>query len=236
MEKLVYVIWKSPEDSVESFKEEILGPTATELKEFGARGLSVNLTDELAAYAQGIRITRMQEPMAGTISIWLDTALDRKPVEEVIARATARLAGYLVLESVPIVNTTQIVPPVERTPGITTVAFLQKQEGMTYEAWREQWQDHHTQVAIETQSTFLYIQNVVVRPLTQDAPPWTAIVEEGFPAEAATDQMVFFNAGGSQEKLVENQQRMMDSCAKFIDFDTIETHPMSTYVLKAVDY
>ncbi len=232
MEKLVYVIWKRPEDSVASFKEEILGRTAAALMELGAQGLSVNLADELAAYAQGIRITRLLEPMAGTISIWLDTALDRGPVEEVIARVTARLAGYLVLESVPIVNTTQVAPTGERTPGITTVAFLQKPEAMAYEAWREQWQGQHTQVAIETQSTFLYVQNVVVRSLTSDTPPWTAIVEEGFPVEAATDQMVFFKAGGAPDKLAENQQRMMDSCTKFIDFDTIETHPMSTYVLK----
>ena len=232
MEKLVYVIWKNPQDSVESFKENILGRTAAALMDLGVRGLSVNLADELAAYAQGLGITRMQEPMAGTISIWLDTALNRQPIEEMIARAAARLAGYLVLESAPVVNTTQLVPPGERTPGITTVAFLQKPEGMDYEAWREQWQGHHTQVAIETQSTFFYIQNVVVRPLTREAPPWTAIVEEGFPAEAATDQMVFFNAGGSQEKLAEHQKRMMDSCARFIDFDTLETRPMSTYVCK----
>ena len=231
MEKLVYVIWKRPEDSLERFKEEILGRTARALMELGAQGLSVNLADELSAYAQERQITCMEEPVAGTISVWLNTVLDRKPIEEVIAGITARFAGYLVLESVPIVNTTEVVPKGERTPGITTVAFLQIPEGMAYETWREQWQGHHTQVAIETQSTFLYIQNVIVRPLTQDAPPWKAIVEEGFPAEAATDQMVFFNAGGSQEKLAENQQRMLDSCAKFIDFDTLESHPMSTYVL-----
>jgi hypothetical protein len=174
----------------------------------------------------------MQEPMVGTISIWLDTALSRPPVEEVIACATERSAGYLVLESVPVVNTTEVVPLGERTPGITTVAFLQKPEGMTYEAWREQWQGYHTKVATETQSTFLYIQNVVVRPLTEGAPPWTAIVEEGFPAEAATDPMVFYDAKGSREKLAENQRRMMESCAKFIDFETLESLPMSSYVLK----
>ena len=167
MEKLIYVIWKRPESSIEDFKRDILGNTAEKLMGLGARKLSVNLADELAAYAQGIRITRLPEPMAGTLSIWLDTALGRQPLEAVIANATAHFAGYLVLESVPIVNTTRVAPPGERTPGITTVAFLRKPEAMAYDAWREQWQGHHTRVAIETQSTFLYIQNVVVRPLTQ---------------------------------------------------------------------
>ena len=61
VEKLVYVIGKRPEGSVETFMWDILGRTATKLLKLGARGLSVNLADELAAYAQGMRITRMQE-------------------------------------------------------------------------------------------------------------------------------------------------------------------------------
>jgi hypothetical protein len=105
---------------------------------------------------------------------------------------------------------------------------------MTYDAWRERWQGHHTQVAIETQSTFVYIQNVVVRALTSNAPPWTAIVEECFPAEAATDPMVFYAAGSSQETLQANQRRMIESCRTFIDFSTLESHPMSAYLIKAL--
>jgi hypothetical protein len=209
----------------------MLGDVAANLTLLGARGLSMNLADDLSEYAQAIRITHMAEPISGTVSVWLDTHLNRAPIEDLLASATARLAGYVVLESVPLVNTSRTVPLGQRTPGITTIGFLEKPEGMEYDAWREQWQGHHTQLAIETQSTFSYIQNVVIRPLTPDAPPWTAIVEEGFPAEAGTDPMVFYDAGGLQEKLDENQRLMIESCQKFIDFDQIESHPMSTYVL-----
>jgi hypothetical protein len=232
VEKLVYVLWKQPERSIGSFREAMLGEVARGLKGLGVRGLSVNLADELAAYAQGMRITRMSEPPSGTLSVWLDTALDRGPLHRLLESACQRLVGYLVLESVPLVNTTQIRAPGERTPGITTVAFLEKPEGMTHEGWLEQWQGRHTRVAIETQSTFLYIQNLIVRPVTEDAPPWSAIVEEGFPAEAATDPMVFFAAGDSRAKLAENRSRLLESCAKFIDFARLESHPMSSYLLK----
>jgi hypothetical protein len=168
--------------------------------------------------------------MSGTLSVWLDTALDRGPVEEVLAAHTSKLAGYLVLESVPIVNTRHVAQPGERIPGITTVAFLERPEGMAYGEWLERWQGDHTRVAIETQSTFSYVQNVVVRALTMDAPPWAAIVEESFPAEAATDPMVFYDARGSEERLEENRRRMIESCRRFIDFERIESHPMSTWV------
>lgn len=234
MEKLVYVLWKKKDATVAAFAQEILIRTGPRLIDLGARALSVNLADERAAFAQGLRISPESEWIGGTLSLWLDTHLARGPAEEVLQAATAKLAGYLTLESTPIVNTKHGAPTGERLPGITTVAFLQKPARMTYEAWLDRWQGHHTQVAVETQSTFLYIQNVLVRPLTAAAPPWAAIVEEGFPAEAATDPMVFYDAGGSDEELRKRQKRMMDSCQTFIDFATLQSHPMSTYVLKAL--
>ena len=143
----------------------------------------------------------------------------------------SRHAGYLVLESVPIVNTTQNAAVGERTPGIHTIAFIEKPQRLGYDEWLDLWQGRHTRVAIETQSTFLYIQNVIVRAVTRDAPPWSAIVEEGFPAEAPEDPMVFFAAGSSREKLEVNRRRLLESCGRFIDFARIESHPMSSYVL-----
>ena len=230
MEKLLYVIWKPDEVSMERFRSDLLGATAHELIAAGARGLAVTLADERAL--PGLRITQMRQPLAGMVSVWLDTALNRAPVEEALARVTARLAGYLALESVPLVNTRYVSPLGERTPGLYTVAFLEKPDALTYDEWLQRWQGQHTALAIETQSTFLYIQNVLVRAFTADAPPWVAIVEEAFPAEAATDPMVFYNAGGSPERLKEHQRRMMESCERFIDFNRFETHPMSAYVLQ----
>lgn len=227
MEKLIYVIWKPDGVTAERFRHEMLGGTAQRLIHLGARGLAVNLADDLAV--QSMRMSRLDP--TGTVSIWMDTALHRGPVEEVLAGVASRLAGYLVLESVPIVNTKHVAPLGERIPGLYTVAFLEQPHFLTYEEWLDRWQGFHTRVAIETQSTFLYIQNVLVRPVTRDAPPWTAIVEEAFPAEAATDPMVFYNAD-SPEKLAQHQRRMMESCERFIDFARLETHPMSAYVVK----
>jgi hypothetical protein len=233
VEKLIYVVWRRAATSPASFREEMLGEVTEGLLGQGVRGLSMNLADELASFAQGMRITRMEEPPSGTVSIWLDTALDRDPVERLLEEACQRAVGYLVLESVPIVNTTRVVPLGERIPGITTVALLEKPEAMGHEDWLEQWQGRHTRVAIETQSTFFYVQNRIVGPVTRDAPPWSAIVEEGFPAEAATDPMVFYAAEGSPEKLEENRRRMVESCQRFLDLARVESHPMSSYVLRA---
>ena len=49
-------------------------------------------------------------------------------------------------------------------------------------------------MAIATQSTFGYVQNYVVRPLSGGAPPVSAIVEELFPIEAVGSLHAFFSA------------------------------------------
>jgi len=227
MEKLMYAVWKPDAIAVRDFRHTLLGDAAGTLLGLGVRGLAVNLADDLAV--PGLRIGRL-EP-TGTVSIWVDTALDREPIERVLGAVTGRLAGWLVLESVPLVNARHVVPPGERLPGLYNVAFLEKPDALGYDEWLARWQGSHTRVAIETQSTFAYVQNVLVRAVTADPPPWTAIVEEAFPAEASTDPMVFYRAD-SPEELAEHQRRMMESCATFIDFARIETHPMSAYVLR----
>ncbi len=227
MEKLMYAVWKQDATPVQEFRRTILEATAPALLALGLRGLAINLADDLAV--PGLCISRLDP--AGTVAVWVDTALERKRIESLLHAVTPRLAGWLVLESVPLVNTRHVVPPGERIPGLYNVAFLEKPDTLGYDEWLARWQGHHTRVAIETQSTFAYIQNVLVRAVMPDTPPWTAIVEEAFPAEAATDPMVFYRAS-SPEELAEHQRRMMESCASFIDFNCLETHPMSAYVLR----
>lgn len=226
MEKLIYVVWKKPEVSVEKFGQELLGATATTLIERGARALAVNLADPALP---GLRIN--QTDLTAMVSVWMDTHLDRGPIQEALSAVTARLAGYLVLESMPIVNTKHVGPLGAPLPAHYTVAFIHKPDALAYEEFLRRWQGSHTRVAIETQSTFLYIQNVIARSLTSDAPPWVCIVEEAFPPEAGTDPMVFYDAD-TPEKLAQNQRRMMESCERFIDYGRFETYPMRAYVLK----
>jgi hypothetical protein len=177
-------------------------------------------------------MTKFDPPIAGTISFWLDAADDRGPYEDALATVTARVAGYLVVESVPIVNTTRLARPGERTPGINVVACIEKPDRMTQDAWIEHWHGHHKKVAIETQCTFSYTRNVVVRPLTNGAPPWAGIVEEGFPTEAVTDPMIWYCADGSEEKLQQNMARMIESVQAFLDINRVESNPMSEYRIK----
>lgn len=120
----------------------------------------------------------------------------------------------------------------ERTEGFAQVAFLRRPDHLPEADWRRRWLDDHTPVALETQDTFGYVQNVVVRALTEDAPPWDGVVEELFPAAAMTDPHAFFDAPGDEERLRANQRAMFGSCARFLDVSTIDVLPTSQHVLR----
>ena len=233
MEKMLYVVWKHEADSEKAFRQKLLDKVSPQLIDLGARQLRIGVVDEDVAPAASLRMETSKPSITGLVSIWVDTSTRRRPFEEVLQGSVARLAGYLVTESEPIVNTKHVVADGQRTPGMYQVVLLRKPPRLSYDQWFEIWLGSHTQVAIDTQSTFGYRQNVIVRLLTHAVPPCDAIIEEYFPAEAMTDPMVFYNAVGDEAKRKRHEKAMFDSVARFIDFDRIDRIPMSEYTLKS---
>lgn len=233
MEKVVYVVWHDRQTSSEEFTRRLRNEVAEQLLALGARGLQVNVADAAVESAAGLRQANLQPLMDGTVSLWLDSAIAqfRRPFDAVIAAAVERLAAYLVTESVPIRNTRYPATPGERTFGFAQLAFLSRPPRLTHEAWLDIWHNRHTQVAIDTQDNFQYVQNVVVRALTRGAPAIDAIVEECFPPAAMTDPQSFFDAPGDEEKFRRNLAAMVESCKRFIDYDKIDVLPTSQYLI-----
>jgi hypothetical protein len=111
------------------------------------------------------------------------------------------------------------------------VTGIVPKDGISYEQFISLWHNEHRAVALETQSTFAYVRNEIVRALTPDAPKWAAVVEESFPIEALTDPAVWYAAVGSPARLEQHRRRMIESCIAFLALDRVESHPMSEYVL-----
>jgi hypothetical protein len=232
LEKLVYLLWKPEPAAVDAFRDRLLGDVAPALLAEGALRLQVNAADSAVATAAPLRMESTRPLPDAFVSLALHTHLDRRPLEQALAAVAPRLAGYLVLESEPIVNTRQRAAFGERTPGYSQLALIQRPPRLGHEHWLEIWQGGHTRVAKETQSTFRYVQNVVVRALTYNGPRFDAIVEECFPAAAMTSQHAFYDAVGDDAKLAANRKRMLESSARFIDFDKIDVIPTSEYVIR----
>lgn len=234
MEKTLYPVWKKTDQSLEDFRSQLLGAASEQLLSSGVLRLSVIVVDEAVEEAAGLRQQNINQPlMDAVISMWVDSANYRQAQEQIIAGHVERFHGYLVSESEPLVNRQHPADKGGRVEGMCEVVFLQKPARLEYQQWLDIWLNSHTQIAIDTQSTFGYRQNVVTRILTEGAPPVDAIIEENFPAAAIHSQHAFYDAVGDDEKLQANQKAMIDSVVRFIDFERIDVLPASQYIMSA---
>jgi hypothetical protein len=233
MEKLMYPLWKRSGLTGDDFRAELLEGLAPVLLAAGdVHALRIAVVDTAVKDAAPKRMETCHTLPDGLISLWLCTASSRAAVEEAIAASVAGFASYLVTESEPIVNTRHPIPVGERGYGFCQVVFLRRPPRLSEPEWLSLWLDSHTQVAIDTQSTYAYRQNVIVRALGAGSPAFDAVIEESFPPEAMTSEQAFFGVTDDQA-LQQNSTAMLESCARFIDFDRIDVVPMSEYVLRA---
>jgi hypothetical protein len=218
----MYAVWG------DDLATKLLDPALHErLASVGVTRFQVNVDDD--AVAPAMRIPTFDEPIGAIVSAW--TARDGEPdgpVTEVLAPLATRLAGYEIYERRPI-------PPPETGDGermdtLANIAVLRRPEEQPREEWIHHWLVDHTPVAKVTQATFGYVQNVVVRPVTEGAPRIDAMVEELFPSAGMTDMHAFYGSGGDDAELNERFTKLMTSVARFGADRDLDLVPSSRYV------
>lgn len=237
MEKLVAALWKPEGVSREDYNARLLATLPAALGNAGASKVRINVRDAAVDPAEGLRQQWQNPQQDAVVQFWMPSANRRfrGAVDAALASAGARYALWLVVESTIIANTAHPARSGERTWGWSQATFFAFHPDRTREECLDLWRHVHTPIGIETQSNFEYIHNVVVSPLTPDAPAYDAFVEECFPAEAMTDQRAFYDAGEDEAKYQANLAAMMDSCTKFIDFARIDVIPTSQYDFSGED-
>lgn len=217
--KLMYALWGSALDSA------LHAPRLHEaVRAAGATRLQVNVDDADVAVAM-LRITSFDAPVRAVASAW--TEGDPAAISQVLAGLAERCAGWEVEERIP------LVPPRTangvRTPALAQMAFLRIPPDLDEYEWLYRWQELHTTVAIETQATFGYVQNRVVRTIL-GTDRVDALVEELFPMPAMTDVHAFYGSGGDDAELQRRIQRMINSVTAFGAHTNLDAVPTSRYV------
>jgi hypothetical protein len=204
---------------------------AADLLDIGLPGLAINVRDAEVRDSL-MTLTTMDPPVVAVLSVWTHQSYGPQ-----LLATTARLgkecedvAAYLVTESVPLPPPATV--PGQRTAGLANVALLRRPDDLDEAIWLSRWHIDHTPVAIETQATFGYTQNAVVRALTDGAPVISAIVEELFPVEAISDLHAFFGAADDDD-LRDRMERMIASTAAFGANENVDTVPTSRYVYRS---
>ena len=204
------------------------GPVAGRLLELGLPGLAVNVKDA-AVRASMMTLSVLDPPATAVVSIWTQQSYGPQVAAtlDILGAEAIDVFAYLVTESTP------LVPPAgepgSRTTGLANIALLRRPAALDEATWRHRWHVDHTPVAIDTQATFGYVQNAVVRPLTPQAPELAAIVEELFPDAAVGNLKAFFGADDDDE-LGRRITRMISSTTAFGANENVDTIPTSRYV------
>jgi hypothetical protein len=190
----------------------------------GATAVQVNIDDDAV---EGALRFGPGEPIVVLVSVWADA--DIAPVLEVVAGRAGdpNLHAYRVAERVRL-------DPLPTSDGVRTdvmaqVALLRRPESMSREDYMTYWMHTHTGIAIRTQNTSGYIQNVVEEALTPASPTLSAIVEEHFPMASMTDPHEFYGSRGDDAELGRRITELMTSVAAFGADQGLDLVPTSRY-------
>lgn len=187
------------------------------------------LVDDMVAPAQPLAITSSSHPKDAVVSLYAEGEVNLSTIADTFVPIASVVQAYWVDERRPL----SCQSPVGRTNGMCQIALFKKPANLTRNQWLEIWLGSHTQIAIDTQSTFSYRQNIVESAAwSEEYPVYDAIVEEQFPFAAMTDRSVFFDAPGDEARYKANEKAMVDSVTRFIDFTAFECVPMSEYRIK----
>ena len=195
------------------------------LRSAGVGRVQVNVDDE--AVAPALRIPHCAPPLVGFVSVW-----DGDPSAVAAALGDGLVAGWEVEERRP------IDPPEtwdgSRADALANVAVLRRPDSLSPEDWRHRWLVDHTPIAIETQGTFGYLQNVVLSPVTplpDSVAGVSALVEELFPMAGLHDVHAFYGSGGDDAELASRMERLMASVARFGADRDLDLVPTSRYLV-----
>ena len=218
MTKTIFVVWG--DDLATNLRDAGLH---AQLAAAGVRRLQVNATDEPVAGA--MRIDHLDDPIGGFVTIWDG---DPDAVAEVLRTVSASVHAYAVDER------RRLDPPEEwdgsRADALANVAVLRRPDELDQQEWLRRWMVDHTAVGIRTQATFGYVQNIVLGPLTADAPRIDGIVEELFPSAAVTDMHAFYGSGGDNAELGRRIDVLMASVGRIGADRQIDLVPTSRYL------
>lgn len=200
----------------------------------GATAVAVNVDD--ADVAAALRFGPA-EPISAVVSVWLESP-DPAPAIAAVIEAVRDAVGEADLHAYRVTEKIRLDPhPVAdgaRLDAFAQVALLRRPEHMSHDDYLEYWQMHHTPIAIRTQNTSGYIQNVVEESLTPSSPDVAAIVEEHFPMAALTDPHAFYGSGGDDAELSRRMTELMASVARFGADQGLDLVPTSRYFWRLV--
>lgn len=193
-----------------------------------AQVVRYTIADEAVENSTTTKMITTVHPKDAILTLLISESVPIAEVALMVSKAFVAYQFYQVQQFTPLLH----VANTGRVEGMCQIALFKRPSHIDNNTWLDIWLNSHTDIAINTQSTFSYRQNRVLAAYPENADSYyDAIVEEQFPSAAMFDKEVFYNAKNDTKKCQENEKAMITSVSRFIDFTAFECLPMSEYVL-----
>lgn len=229
MEKVVY-LFRTRSSEKRSELSTSLSAAVEQVERAGAARSTVHVADDSVSIAGPMPCPDGELPLRGALSTWVPSH-DLIDLTAVLGSLAERVEGYLVTESVYSEygqrrGQPRDWPAGQRSPGITTVAIVQRNSAITEPEFSDLWYGRQSPMSEAAQPRLRYVRNRVVRALTAGAAPLDGIVMESWPSQEVVDDLLAFHNDDP-----ENLTVMMDTVARLFDMTTLRSVAMAEYLL-----
>jgi hypothetical protein len=235
VEKLVYGLWRRPDQDIDPIRAALLDEVAPALLDLGVTGLRV-CVEEPAGRAYRVGSNPDGGLLAASVSLWIDSYDHRGPHEVALAAAGADAYGWIVAESeARSYGDHRTWPDGVQSPGLSITTFFDKKADVDDETFYRIWHGEHTPLSFEIHPFWLYVRNQVLRSITPGAPSVRGIVYEAVPTdEQMLDFTQFFGCPDEPERLSAQIQRVDDHMNTFGDTATLQCVPMREWIFRTL--
>lgn len=237
MSKIVAVLRGGPPDRP-TRRTTLVDQVAPDLLALGVTRLTVTVADEAADVPGPNPFTPAGMPVA-LVNLWVDQAACGEAAIGRLSAAGFVVAAYEVEESVPTDYgdndhaAPRDWPDGVRSPGVTAVTLLERPPSLSRDEWLHRWHGRMSEVSGRIQPRTRYVRNVVVRPLTPEAPPWEGIVEEVWPSPRHVSDPFLFYGAANPWQLITHSLQILAAVMNFTRLWRVRTFMASEWFIRS---
>ena len=236
MKKTVILAWDPRRRSGAELRVTFLDRCAPALLAAGVSQLWMSVADDRVTVASPNPFPLFERRICAVVNAFSDTERD---LTEPLRAQGFEVASYDVEQSLYTdYGDNDLVGPRDwpdgsRSPGVTAVSLLERPASLNHDEWIRRWHGRMSEVSGAIQPRTRYVRNVVLAPLSPDAPPYEGIVEECWPSEGHVSSLYLFYGANNAWELVRNMGRIVAAVMNFTRLWRVQTVMMSEYFIKS---
>jgi hypothetical protein len=221
MQKIIYLVNGSADESYEDFKNRVFEVVNQVKKSESPLTLKVVLTEFLPP---AISVIPFRKKKIACISVYKQN----RNVSGSLCKLQGFAGVYGVTEALPVAyeKSWQDGDP---TPGVCLFTLFRQKKGISYDTFIDRWHNSHTPLSLRLHPLWNYSRNVVNERLTPESANWDGIVEEH--VRTKSDLLNPFKFFGKPLMILPNMLKVYTDTKAFLDYRTIETYLAMEYIL-----